>query len=358
MARVLVLGGAGFLGTHLTEHLVGLGHETSVADNLSCPGSAANLEWLQSRLGSKIVFHRIDVRTDHSRLARLVDSTDVLVHLVGESRCPGVENPRAHFETNVVGAFNVLECIRHSKRSAPAVVHVSTSRVYGRLVGVGRHTNGARTYFDDGRAGIDESTPLDFSNPSGCSQGAADQYVLDYSRTYDLDTVVLRLSNVYGPHEYGRPTDSWPARLTAAAISGEPAAMEGDGRRTGDYLAAEDLARVVARVVENVPVCRGEVYNVGGGPASGYSNLEMVELVEKLSGREIELKFVEAPAGEPDIYITDNTKIGRHLDWHPECSVARGISNLIRWMSRNAEAMRAMVSRPAIPAAEAVPLRA
>src|SRR5262245_62026798 len=199
--RVLVTGGAGFVGSNLTNYLLTDGFEVTVFDALVRPGSQENLAWLPQR-SKRLHVVQGDVR-DFKAVKDIVAGVDIIYHLAGQvAVTSSVSNPRFDFEINALGTLNVLEAARESGRQ-PIIVFASTNKVYGGMKDVPGFEGHSRYTVTECLNGVSEAQPLDFHSPYGCSKGAADQYVRDYGRIYDLPTVVFRMSCIYGPRQFG-----------------------------------------------------------------------------------------------------------------------------------------------------------
>ncbi|MGB2650768.1 MAG: SDR family NAD(P)-dependent oxidoreductase, partial [Candidatus Omnitrophota bacterium] len=197
--KVLITGGAGFIGCNVARFYLGKGDEVIVLDDLSRKGASSNLEWLKS-LG-EIGFIKQDI-CDFTGLKEAVEKCgkiDLLYHMAAQvAVTTSVTEPRADFETNALGTFNVLEAVRLTGID-PVVIFASTNKVYGEMTDLRVEEAGGKYQYSDMPNGIPESRGLDFHSPYGCSKGCADQYVIDYSRIYGLRTVCMRQSCIYGP---------------------------------------------------------------------------------------------------------------------------------------------------------------
>jgi nucleoside-diphosphate-sugar epimerase/intein/homing endonuclease len=207
----IVTGGAGFIGCHAASRFHQAGHRVVAVDNLSRPGADRNLAWLRAQGVEDFV--RLDVRDAsglHDLLARHADA-DAVLHLAGQvAVTTSVANPRADFETNALGTLNVLEAVRLAAGGRPAVLYSSTNKVYGHLDHVRVVERDGRYAYEDRPFGVDESEPLDFHSPYGCSKGAGDQYVRDYARIYGMKTVSFRQSCLAGDQEVVTPFGNKP----------------------------------------------------------------------------------------------------------------------------------------------------
>ena len=333
---VTIFGGAGFIGSNLAHSLLATtGARVHVFDNLSRAGVHHNLEWLRSTARNS---GRLQVTVGDVRDARQVESAvqhaSEIYHLAAQvAVTTAVADPRLDFEVNLAGTFNVLDAARRCGND-PFIVFTSTNKVYGDL-GVGAPVvNGAR-YCVPGHQGTSESQPLDFHSPYGCSKGAADQYVRDFARIYGLPAVVLRLSCVAGPRQFGTEDQGWLAHFVYSALQGQPVVIYGDGRQVRDVLAVEDLVRAIDAVRQHLPATRAGIYNVGGGPENTTSLLELIDELERLTGRRLEYTHRERRVGDQPIYVTDNTKITRDTGWRPKIALRMTIQLLRKFWEEN-----------------------
>jgi CDP-paratose 2-epimerase len=343
--RFLVTGGAGFLGSNLVSELLEDGSRVTVFDSLSRPGSELNLEWLRSRHGGAMTFAQGDVR-DADAVARAVAEVDVVYHLAGQTAVTAsVIDPRADFEQNALGTLNVLEAARRSSAN-PIVVYASTNKVYGALPGVRVVEEETRYALLDHDVGIDESRPLDFHSPYGCSKGAADQYVRDYHRVYGLRTVVLRQSCLYGPRQMGVEDQGWVAWFLIAALFGLPITIYGDGKQVRDLLYVDDAVAALRSVVDRIEVTAGEIYNVGGGPAHTVSVWREFEpALAAAIGRPVQgAQFAPARVGDQRAFYCDTRKAARDFGWTPTVDVDDGLHRLAAWIRDAEPALRDVIA--------------
>ena len=330
----LITGGAGFIGCNATRSLLRRGHTVVVFDNLSRPGADANLEWLRAQ--GRLTFVRGDVR-DHDEVAAVVrgHAPDVVLHLAGQvAVTTALTDPRADFETNALGTFNVCEAVR---RFAPDAIllNASTNKVYGHMPEVPVVRREERYEYEGRPDGIAESQPLDFHSPYGCSKGTGDQYVRDYARIYGLRTVNFRQSCIYGPRQFGVEDQGWVAWFTIAATLGRPITVYGDGRQVRDILYVEDLVDCYLRAVEAIDRAQGECFNVGGGPANVLSLLELIGLLAQTTGRRIPVTYADWRPGDQRVFVCDIGKAKRELGWAPTTGKIDGIRRLAGWVTQN-----------------------
>ena len=334
--RVLITGGAGFIGINAARRFVERGDEVTLYDSLCRPGVRANVEWLRG-LAGRDAFRLVeaDVR-DAERLARETEGNDVLLHLAGQvAVTTSVLDPRADFETNALGTFNALEAARRA-RSGPVFLYASTNKVYGGMDDVAVVEEPTRWAFRDLPEGVDEAQPLDFHSPYGCSKGAGDQYVRDYARIYGLRTVVFRQSAIYGPRQLGLEDQGWLAWFLIAAHCDRRLTIYGDGKQVRDVLWVEDLVDLYLSAVERIDSVKGEVFNVGGGAARTISVwTEFRPRLEALLGRPVPVSLAPWRPGDQKVYVSDCRKAESLLGWRPRVGVDEGIRLLSDWVDDN-----------------------
>jgi CDP-paratose 2-epimerase len=314
--RALITGGAGFLGVNAATHLIKQGWEVTLLDNLSRPGTERNLKWILTRYPNRTKFIKEDVRNADA-LAQHVKGQDAIIHLAAQvAVTTSLVDPNTDFDVNARGTLNMLEAVRAHNHDAP-LVFASTNKVYGKL--------------EENNGPCKETQPLDFHSPYGCSKGAADQYVRDYSRCFDMNTVVLRQSCIYGAHQYGTEDQGWVAHFVHSILNERPLTIYGDGTQVRDLLDARDLSAVYARVIDMIAITRGEVYNVGGGPENQRNLHEVIDQIGELTGKKPRFTYSEWREGDQKYYVSDVTKAERDLGWKPEIDFERGLRELISW---------------------------
>src|SRR4030081_926581 len=233
--RVLITGGAGFLGVNAAAHLIERGWHTTVLDNLSRPGTERNLRWLITEHPARTTFIKEDVR-NASAVIDHVKNQDAILHLAGQvAVTTSLLDPSTDFDVNARGTLNLLEAARLHNPEVP-FVFASTNKVYGKL--------------DKSNVACKESQPIDFHSPYGCSKGAADQYVRDYARCFHMNTVVLRQSCIYGAHQYGTEDQGWVAHFVHSILRDRPMTIYGDGTQVRDLLDARDLSALYEIAIE------------------------------------------------------------------------------------------------------------
>jgi CDP-paratose 2-epimerase len=330
----LITGGAGFIGTNVASRLLEDAEEVVLLDDLSRPGVEANVRWLRERHGDRVRLQLADVR-DLAVLREVVGAVDRVFHFAAQVAVTlSVEAPLHDLDVNARGTLGLLECLR-ALPEAPPLIFTSTNKVYGALPDVALDERGLRCAPRDAELaahGIGEQRPLDFHSPYGCSKGVADQYVLDYARTFGLRTTVFRMSCIYGPHQFGNEEQGWVAHFLGAAIRGEPLTIYGDGRQVRDLLFVDDLVEALRLASEREPRVRGQAFNVGGGPENTLSLLELLEAIRSELGIEPEVRFAATRPGDQRYYVSDVRKLAEATGFRPKTGVREGLDRLSRWL--------------------------
>lgn len=350
---VLIFGGAGFIGSNWARYLLqNTDAKIHIYDNLSRPGVRHNVEELQ-RIAARSGRLQItvgDVR-DSSMVQRAVrTATEVYDFAAQVAVTTSVADPRLDFDVNVSGTFNILEAVRKSGRR-PFLLFTSTNKVYGELNS--HRLNAGRTRYSYADIqGIAENQPLDFHSPYGCSKGAADQYVHDYARIYQIPTVVFRMSCIAGPQQFGNEDQGWVAHFLYSALQGSPIVIYGDGRQIRDVLCVEDLLRAFDAVRVNQQNTAGQIYNVGGGPENTVSLLELMEEIQRLTGCKLEYETCPMRPGDQLVYVTDFSKLRRDTGWQPQVNLRETLERMYGWWRRNRELFAAVPALDRVPSGQ------
>jgi CDP-paratose 2-epimerase len=341
---ILVTGGAGFIGSNLADRLASEGHEVIVYDALVRAGVERNLAWLKSRHGSKITAITADTR-DERAVSEAARDAKAVFHLAAQvAVTTSLVDPVEDFEINVRGAVNVLEAVRKHGRGAP-VVFASTNKVYGDLADVALELAGDAYRPTDGHLrvrGVSEARPLDFHTPYGCSKGAADQYVLDYARSFGVPTCVLRMSCIYGPRQMGTEDQGWVAHFLIQALEGKAISIYGDGKQVRDILNVADAVEAYVSAWKRIDKVAGRAFNLGGGPSNAVSLVQLLGYIEELTGKTIELSFGDWRAGDQRYYVSDPSAARRELSLPEPIDWRTGVAGLAEWL----QSERALIAAP------------
>jgi CDP-paratose 2-epimerase len=346
--HAVVFGGAGFIGSNLAHRLLRSGQRVLLFDSLVRPGVERNLKWLKDQHGDGLRVQIGDVR-DTTLVRRAVRGAGQVFHFAAQVAVTNsLQDPVRDFEVNGRGTLNVLEAIR-TQDVPPSLVFTSTNKVYGGLQDVQLERSGTRYQPIDPALrtqGIGESRKLDFESPYGCSKGCADQYVLDYARTFAVPALVLRMSCIYGPRQFGTEDQGWVAHFLLRALQGGPLTLYGDGHQVRDVLFVDDLVNALLLAQANMERLSGNAFNMGGGPARTVSLLELVDRIALLLGRRPRIRAERWRPGDQRYYVSDTRRFEQATGWRARVGVDEGLTRLLQWL-RDA----------GVPLREALPLR-
>ena len=306
--RVLITGGAGFMGSDLVRRLAREGSCVAVVDKLTYAGDR---ERIQS-VFSKVSFYQVDV-TDAEELEKVFEreKPEIVVHYAAETHVDrSILNPEDFIKTNVEGTFHVLQCSR--KWEVKKLIHISTDEVYGELP-------------LEGDEKFTELTPLKPNSPYSASKASADMLVRAFIHTYGIPGVIVRASNNYGPWQY--PEKLIPLSV-AKLLSGEKIPLYGTGENVRTWLFVEDFSEAIIALIERGRA--GEVYNVGSQDEK--KNIEVIRAILSALGKGEEwIEFVPDRPGHDLRYAVDTTKLERETQWKPKISFEEGIERTVSW---------------------------
>ena len=338
--KILVTGGAGFIGSNFASTLMQRKDDVIIFDNMSRVGARDNIEWLRDQGELEVVVG--DVRRIEDLEAVFNNHTDIgaVVHLAGQvAVTTSVKDPRHDFETNALGTFNVCDVVRRLAPEA-TLIYSSTNKVYGGMEDLAIEDVGNRYQYRDLSEGVSETRCLDFHSPYGVSKGCGDQYVRDFSRIYGTRSVSLRQSCIYGTRQFGVEDQGWVAWFIIASVLGKPITIFGDGKQIRDILFIDDLTSCFLEVMEKIDSASGQIYNVGGGPSNTLSLLELIDMLQEILGREIEYSFDDWRPGDQKVYVSNISKARDELGWEPKISPREGVERLTKWVVDNKEILK------------------
>jgi dTDP-glucose 4,6-dehydratase len=305
--RILVTGGAGFIGSHFVRHLAGQGEDVVVLDKLTYAGNPANLEGVEHE------FHQGDI-ADPDAVARAARGVDAIVNFAAETHVDrSILGPAEFILTDVLGTQVLLD---HARHHGLRLVHVSTDEVYGDIP------------LD--AAPCTEEAPLRASSPYSASKAGGELQVLAYVRTYGVDALITRGANTYGPRQY--PEKFLPLFITNA-FDRQPLPVYGDGKQRREWLHVDDHCEGIEVALRKGEA--GQAYNVSGQERE---NLEVVRRILDLTGASPDLvRHVADRPGHDRRYSVDSSKL-RGLGWTPRHSFdAGGLEETVEWYRENRE---------------------
>ena len=330
---VLVTGGAGFIGCNLVDRLARAGHRVRVLDALARPGVDGNLDWLRRRHRGLVEPMVADIR-DRAVVREAAQGVSAVFHLAAQvAVTTSLDEPELDFDVNLRGTLNVLEALRR-QADPPPLLFASTNKVYGALADLALARDGdAYLPLDPAvRArGIDESRPLSFYTPYGCSKGAADQYVLDYARSFGVPSCVLRMSCIYGPRQRGTEDQGWLAHFLFSVMAGRPISIYGDGRQVRDVLFVDDAVDAYLAAWARIEEVSGQAFNLGGGPANAVTLLEVLAEIGALTRRAPDVRFSEWRPGDQRYFVSDTRRAAAALGLRDSVPWRDGLRRLAAW---------------------------
>ncbi len=340
--KILITGGAGLVGSHCAEHFARAGHRVIVVDNLSrskifsSKRKSVEYNWKFLSGLKRVALVKGDIR--QFPLMKSIFSKyrpEVVIHTASQ---PGVraslENPHMDFGVNAAGTVNVLEAFRQVSPKG-TLVYCSTNKVYGDNVNkLAVDSKGSRYVFC-GSKGVGESASIDQTGhtPYGVSKLAGDLYVQDYAHTFGLKTAVFRMSCIYGTRQFAFEDHGWIAWFALRVLNGEPVTIFGDGKQVRDVLWVDDLVSAFEKFIAS-PLRHG-VFNMGGGPRNTLSLLELLEILEDITGKKPKVRFKAWRKFDQKVYIADTTKAHKALRWQPKVSPREGVGRLVSWLKAN-----------------------
>ena len=338
--KILLTGGAGFIGSHFAKKAIQEGHTIINVDKLTYAGNLDNLE--QYRSVPQHHFHKVDI-CDRGALQKifLQEQPDVIVHMAAESHVDrSIDSGDVFVQTNVVGTFNLLQtsleyfnALDNGKRKAFRFLHLSTDEVFG-----------ASTLTEDKFC---ETTPYRPSSPYSAAKASSDLFVKAFQHTYGLPTIVVNTTNNYGPFQY--PEKLIPV-VTLNALSQKPIPIYGDGKQIRDWLFVEDHVEALLDLLIKGKV--GENYCIGG--ENEWTNLDIVskicEILDEMkplgekSYKDF-ITFVQDRPGHDRRYAINATKIRKAIGWSPKHSMEEGLKETINWYVDNFERLDSLFDR-------------
>jgi CDP-paratose 2-epimerase len=337
MEKILITGGCGFLGSNLCYHGLKNGYQISVIDNLSRRGSKANLNWLvDAGLDN---YHLVDI-SNQNEIEKIIKELkpDFIFHLAAQvAMINSIKDPYEDFQTNALGTMVILEAVRNFSPKT-GIIFASTNKVYGDLKKYRIIESKKRYELLDSPNGFDEETKIDFQSPYGCSKGSADQYMQDYYRMYNVNSIVFRHSTLYGGRQHSTFEQGWISWFCSQAIKQkfnnrtEPFTISGDGKQVRDILHINDAISLYFLAIKNMDKLSGNVYNIGGGKDNSISIIELINLLEEEFNHALHYSFLPWRSSDQKVFISDVKKIQDQINWKVNIKNFDGIKMMIDWL--------------------------
>lgn len=333
MGKILITGGCGFIGTNMAVHFAAKRWDVVVMDNLVRKGVTENIPILE-QFGCDIRWG--DVRNAEDFKA--IPDVDAVINLAANPGIPwSIENPIYDAHTNMMGALNVFEFAR---KCGACVIQASTNKVYSDEINDMSFRKEETRYklplpYENG---ISERFPVDGRgrphSPYGCSKLGADIYAQEYNTTFDVPTVVCRMSAIYGPHQMGVSEQGWVVWFMYCKKHNIPLEIFGDGLQVRDCLYIDDLCTLYYLLIANMEKHRGSVFNVGGGKHNALSVIELINWLNKKEGDKLKTTYKDWRVADHKVYISDTTKVIDETGWFPLWNVDDGLQKTWEWVNR------------------------
>ncbi len=336
--KYFITGGLGFLGSNLSNEVIRKNEKLYIIDNFFRKGSDKNLDWLRSKGTFEFIYGDIRNNNDVESAIKEI-KPDVIFHVAGQvAMTTSLKNPRMDFEVNTIGSFNILESTRKFCSNA-TVIYSSTNKVYGDLEYLKYIEKKTRYIPEIYPNGFDEKLILDFKSPYGCSKGAADQYMLDYAKMFDLNTIVFRHSTIYGARQYATFDQGWIGWFCQKALEIKKNKIKGtleisgNGKQVRDLLYIDDAINLYFMAVENREKIKGKVFNIGGGITNSLSIIELFNILEEKLNIKINYRQLKPRKSDQKFFVANLITAEKLIGWEPKISVDEGIEKMLEWLS-------------------------
>lgn len=334
--NILITGGCGFLGSNLASYGISKKYNITIFDNLSRHGSYSNLLWLKE-LGDFNFIHG-DIRNKNDIESVIKQNNfDAIFHLAGQvAMTSSIENPYKDFEINSLGTLNILDSVRKYSQNTH-IFYSSTNKVYGDLEQFNYEETDTRYICKEYNKGFPENINLEFHSPYGCSKGAADQYMIDYHRIFNIKTTVFRHSSMYGSRQFATYDQGWIGWFCQKAIEKKYSenstfTISGNGKQVRDILHAKDMIELYYLALENTYKVSGKYYNIGGGMEQSLSLLELFNLLNDILNIKLEYDCLPFRISDQKVFVADISKINKDINWMPKVKAREGIEEMIYWI--------------------------
>lgn len=338
--KILITGGAGFIGTNLALRLA-KNYKVYSLDNFYKNESLKNLDKLTAN-GVEII--KGDIR-NLEFIEKIVQKEEfhTIFHFAAQvAMTKSILDPQLDFEINVQGTLNLLNAIKNSS-SDTKFINLSSNKVYGDLSWDKLVENPTRYTSLHYKEGYGEETKLDFLSPYGCSKGSAEQYVIDYSKTFGLQTMSLRLSTIFGPNQYFTIDQGWVGwfinqYLNVKKNNKHIVDIQGNGKQVRDILFIDDLTALFELILEkNLREMKTNYFNVGGGVKNSLSILELLNLLQDHFNSKIDININEKNwrVSDQKFYISKLDNIKHEFGWEPEMKIKEKVYEYLNWIESN-----------------------
>ena len=331
--KILVTGALGFVGSSICESFSLNGYDVIGIDNRSkLIGSDINYK-LITKSGSIFYYCDISNQSQVDGIFNKFGEFDFIFHMASQvSFKKSIESPRNDFEINLLGTFNLLENLR-TRNSNSLFVYASTNQVYGAVENIPLVETETRYDFKELKKGISEQFPLDFLSPYGCSKGGGEIYSIDYARVYGIKSCIVRFGGIYGKNQYSTEDHGWVSYITNMIRLNQSYNRFGHGKQIRDILYIDDIISAMYKITLNNNLISGDIFNIAGGPDNTLSVLELIKLVENITGNKSKDKILDMRKADKVVMYLDISKAKKELDWEPKVGIYEGLEKLIKWQN-------------------------
>ncbi len=354
--NILVSGAAGLIGSHCVEYFTQAGHRVLAIDNLlrskifGVSSKSVEYNWEFLKTLKRVQCIKEDIR-HFDALLKITKQfkPDCVIHTAGQTGVKfSLNHPKEDCDINAVGTLNLLESLRKVNPKG-IFIYCSTNKVYGDHVNQVPLSLSRWRYDFKSIKGINESFSIDQTGhtPYGISKLAGDLYTQDYGHIFGLKCAVFRMSCIYGTRQFGFEDQGWLAWFALNCFLEKPVTIFGDGRQVRDVLWVKDLVGAFSAFIDQATlgpkkIVGTMVVNMGGGLKRSLSLLELIDLLERISGLKMKVNFAPWRASDQKVYISDISKAKRLLNWQPKVSVKEGVSSLYQWIKTYASVMKGL----------------
>ena len=334
--NILITGGCGFLGSNLASYGINKKYNIMIFDNLSRHGSYSNLLWLKEIGDFNFIHGDIRNKNDIENIIKQ-NNFDAIFHLAGQvAMTTSIENPYKDFEINSLGTLNILDSVRKYSQNTH-IFYSSTNKVYGDLEQFNYEETDTRYICKEYNNGFPENINLEFHSPYGCSKGAADQYMIDFHRIFNIKTTVFRHSSMYGSRQFATYDQGWIGWFCQKAIEkkynkNSIFTISGNGKQVRDILHAKDMIELYYLALENTDKVSGKYYNIGGGMEQSLSLLELFNMLNDILNIKLEYDCLPFRISDQKVFVADISKINKDINWLPKVKAREGIEEMIYWI--------------------------
>ncbi len=347
MARILITGGAGFIGSNAARKFHSCGHEIIIVDNLSRAQLLNpkmpfqfNYNWNELSKLEKVRCFKEDIRNiDALKSIFRSHKPDVIIHTAGQTAVTtSLQDPKTDFEINAAGTFNVLEAARQTDL-CPIFIYCSTNKVFGESPNeytlIEEDTR--YTFADSTFKGFNFETSVDNTchSPYGASKLCGDLYMQEFGRTYGFLTGVFRMSCIYGINQFGLEDQGWISHFIISMLNNGNINIYGNGKQVRDILYIDDLLIAYSSYIDKAKQLGPKVYTMGGGLNNSISVIECINYLKTKFNYSGKIIYQPWRMVDQKIYISDISKVSEDLSWKPKITPYEGIDKLIAWTNEH-----------------------